>query len=309
MEKRKKILAESEEHKNRRNELNAAASKAARERNTLNNQTREFVEDAQKNKDLRDKYNQEVLDLKAQRNEFNDKANVLFEEIETFKKEHGTLKNRGVKELQKQIEFMEYRQQTEVFTTDKERELIEKIKQMMAQVREQEAELEQNKEIRAKITGARDFRKLASDLHAKVTESAELAQKHHDLMVDSYRKADKSREAADAAHKTFVEAQESADSEHKFFIACQKELRDYDKVISGLRKKTKKVKVTKEQKAVRKEAESLFKNFRAGEKLTTDDILLLQRSKLIWSFFLHVFYRQYSILFVSSRPKIPEIFR
>ncbi|HET6580284.1 MAG TPA: phosphoserine phosphatase [Methanoregula sp.] len=281
MEKRKKILAESEEHKNRRNELNAAASKFARERNTLNNQTREFVEEAQKNKDLRDKSNQDVLDLKAQRNEFNDKANVLFEDIEAFKKEHGTLKNRGIKELQKQIEYMEYRQQTEVFTTDKERELIEKIKQMMAQVREQEAELEQNKEMRTKITEARDFRKLASDLHAKVTEFAELAQKHHDLMVEFYRKADKSREAADAAHKSFVEAQESADAEHKFFIACQKELRDYDKVISGLRKKTKKVKVTKEQKAVRKEAESLFKNFRAGEKLTTDDILLLQRSKLI----------------------------
>ena len=281
MEKRKKTLAESEEHKNRRNELNASASKFARERNTLNNQTREFVEEAQKNKDLRDKYNQEVLDIKAQRNAFNDKANVLFEEIEAFKKEHGTLKNRGIKELQKQIEHMEYRQQTEVFTTDKERELIEKIKQMMAQVREQEAELEQNKEMRTKITEARDFRKLASDLHAKVTEFAELAQKHHDLMVESYRKADKSREAADASHKSFVESQESADSEHKFFIACQKELRDYDKVISGLRKKTKKVKVTKEQKAVRKEAESLFKNFRAGEKLTTDDILLLQRSKLI----------------------------
>jgi uncharacterized coiled-coil DUF342 family protein len=281
MEKRKKILAESEEHKNRRNELNAAASKFARERNTLNNQTREFVEEAQKNKDLRDKSNQDVLDLKAQRNDFNDKANVLFEEIEAFKKEHGTLKNRGIKELQKQIEYMEYRQQTEVFTTDKERELIEKIKQMMAQVREQEAELEQNKEMRTKVTEARDFRKLASDLHAKVTEFAELAQKHHDLMVEFYRKADKSRESADAAHKSFVEAQESADAEHKFFIACQKELRDYDKVISGLRKKTKKVKVTKEQKAVRKEAESLFKNFRAGEKLTTDDILLLQRSKLI----------------------------
>ncbi|TFG91011.1 MAG: phosphoserine phosphatase [Candidatus Atribacteria bacterium] len=281
MEKRKKILAESEEHKNRSNELNASASKFARERNTLNNQTREFVEEAQKNKDLRDKYNHDVLDLKAQRNDFNDKANVLFEDIEGFKKEHGTLKNRGIKELQKQIEHMEYRQQTEVFTTDKERELIEKIKQMMAQVREQEAELEQNKEMRTKITEARDFRKLASDLHAKVTEYAELAQKHHDLMVESYRKADKSRESADASHKSFVESQESADSEHKFFISCQKELRDYDKVISGLRKKTKKVKVTKEQKAVRKEAESLFKNFRAGEKLTTDDILLLQRSKLI----------------------------
>ena len=90
-------------------------------------QTREFVEEAQKNKDLRDKYNQEVLDVKAQRNDFNDKANVLFEDIESFKKDHGTAKSRGIKEIQKQIELMEYRQQTEVFTTDKERELIDKI--------------------------------------------------------------------------------------------------------------------------------------------------------------------------------------
>jgi uncharacterized coiled-coil DUF342 family protein len=281
IEKRKKILAESEQHKNRRNELNAAASKFARERNMLNNQTREFVEEAQKNKDLRDKYNQDVIELKGQRNDLNDQANILFEEIETFKKEHGSPKSRGLKEVQKQIDHLEMMQQTQVISTEKERELIEKIKQMRGQVKEQEAELEQNKEMRAKVSGARELRKQASELHAKVTEVAELAQKHHDIMVESYRKADKSREAADAGHKSFVEAQEAADSEHKFFIACQKELRDYDKVISGLRKKTKKVKVSKEQKAVRKEAEHLFKNFRAGEKLTTDDILLLQRSKLI----------------------------
>ena len=182
------------------------------------------------------------------------------------KKSTGLSKNRGIKELQKQIEYMEYREQTEVFTTDKERELIEKIKQMKGQVREQEAELEQNKEMRTKITRHGISAKLASELHAKVTEVAELAQKHHDLMVESYRKADKSREAADAAHKSFVEAQEAADAEHKSFIACQKELRDYDKVISGLRKKTKKVKVTKEQKAVRKEAEQPVQEFPCRRK-------------------------------------------
>ncbi|MDD1709247.1 MAG: phosphoserine phosphatase [Methanoregulaceae archaeon] len=281
IEKRKKILAESEQHKNRRNELNANASKCARERNTLNNQTREYVEEAQKNKELRDKFNNEVQALKDQRNEINEQANALFEEIEGFKKDHGGMKNRGLKELQKQIEHLEFRQQTEVISTDKERELIEKIKQMKESMREQEAELEQNKEVKLKVTTARDLRRQASDMHAKVTEMAELAQKHHDLMVEFYRKADKSREDADASHRNFVEAQEAADAEHKYFIACQKELRDYDKVISGLRKKTKKVKVSKEQKAVRKEAEHLFKMFRAGEKLTTDDILLLQRSKLI----------------------------
>ncbi|MBN2733420.1 MAG: phosphoserine phosphatase [Methanomicrobiaceae archaeon] len=282
IEKRKVVLQQSEEHKEKRNELNALASAQARERNQLNAQTREFVDEAQKDKDLRDKSNNDVHRLKAERNVFNDKANALFEDIDAFKKEHGAISNnRGIKELQKQIEHLEMEQQTRVMNAEKERELIEKIKQFRLSIREQEDELEQNKEIHTKLQEAREFRKNASDLHAQVTEAAELAQKYHDLMVECYRKADKSREAADEAHKKFVEAQEAADAEHNNFIACQKEIRDYDKVIGGLRKKTKKTKVTKEQKAVRKEAEQVFQQFRSGEKLTTDDILLLQRAKLI----------------------------
>ncbi|MDD1675447.1 MAG: coiled-coil protein [Methanomicrobiales archaeon] len=281
IEKRKKILEESEQHKNRRNELNAQASKFASDRNALNNKTREHVDEAKKHKEERDRINAEVQDLKEKRNDLNNQANQLFEDVEEFKKQHGTVKARSIKELQKQIEYLDFKQQTEVFTVDQERELIEKIKQMKESVRGQEAELEQNKEVKTKLTSAKDFRKNASDLHAKVTELAELAQNHHDQMVDLYRKADQSREEADEMHKKFVEAQEAADAEHRYFIQCQKELRDYDKVISGLRKKSKKAKITKEQKAVRKEAERIFKQFRDGEKLTTDDILLLQRSKLI----------------------------
>lgn len=281
IDKRKTILAESEQHKERRNELNATASKFARERNALNGKTREFVEEAQKNKELRDQANKDVQIQKEERNTLNEQANVLFEELEVFKKEHGSLKNRGIKELQKQIEHMEFRQQTEVFSVDKERELIEKIKTLRAEIRDQEAELEQNKEMRTKLSDARDLRRAASEVHARVTELAELAQRHHDLMVESYRNADKSRESADDAHRQFVEAQEAADAEHKAFLACQKELRDYDKVIGGLRKKTRATRVTKEQKAVRQEAERIFTQFRSGEKLTTDDLLLLQRSKMV----------------------------
>ena len=282
IEKRKVVLQNSEEHKNKRNDLNKLASEQAKERNQLNAQTREFVDEAQKNKDLRDKSNEDVHRLKAGRNVLNDKANALFEQIDEFKKEHGNLGNkRGMADLQKQIDQLEYNQQTQAMSHDKEKELVDKIKQLRNDLKKQEEELEQNKDIRSKLQEAREYRKQASDLHAKVTEAAELAQKYHDIMVECYRKADKSREAADEAHKKFVEAQESADAEHNQFIACQKEIRDFDKVIGGLRKKTKKTKVTKEQKAVRKEAEQVFQQFRSGEKLTTDDILLLQRAKLL----------------------------
>ena len=281
IDKRKTILAESEQHKERRNELNATASKFARERNALNGKTREFVEEAQKNKELRDQANKDVQAQKEERNTLNEQANVLFEEIEVFKKEHGSLKNRGIKELQKQIENMEFRQQTEVFSVDKERELIEKIKALRTEIRDQEAELEQNKEMRTKLTDARELRRQASEVHARVTELAELAQRHHDLMVENYRSADKSREAADDAHKQFVEAQEAADAEHKSFLGCQKET---PRLRQGDRRSQKEDPCDQGHQG----AEGGPAGGRADlhpvperERLTTDDLLLLQRSKMV----------------------------
>ncbi|KAF1079036.1 coiled-coil protein [Methanogenium sp. MK-MG] len=282
IDKRKNMLTDSEQHKDNRNELNALASTCARERNQLNGQTREFVDEAQKHKELRDENNKAVQSIKVERNQLNEKANALFEEIDEYKKEHGAINNsRGIKDVQKRIDKLEMDQQTRVMNTDKERELIDQIKQLRLQIKEQEEEIEQNKEVHTKLQEAREFRRAASEFHATVTEKAELAQQHHDLMVECYRNADKSREAADEGHRKFVEAQEAADAEHNQFIACQKELRDYDKVIGGIRKKGKKTRVNKEQKAVREEAELVFQQFRAGEKLTTDDILLLQRARLI----------------------------
>jgi uncharacterized coiled-coil DUF342 family protein len=282
IDKRKTMLDDSEQHKDKRNELNALASSHARERNQLNGKTREYVDEAQRHKELRDENNKAVQAIKEERNQLNEKANALFEDIDEFKKEHGAISNaHGVKDLQKKIERLEMDQQTRVMNTDKERELIEQIKVLRTEIKEQEEEIEQNKGVHTKLQEAREFRRAASELHASVTDKAELAQSHHDQMVECYRNADKSREAADDEHRKFVEAQEAADAEHNQFIACQKELRDYDKVIGGIRKKGKKTKVNKEQKAVRQEAEQVFSQFRAGEKLTTDDILLLQRARLI----------------------------
>ncbi len=290
VDKRKVLLEESEEHKTKRNELNAQASQFARERNELNNATRQYVEDAQKNKELRDQSNTEVQSLKEKRNELNDKANALFAEIDALRGEQGGStaaaqqtheKKPSVKDIQRQIEQLEVKQQTEQMSKEKENELVDKIKALRAELKDQTVEHEQNKEVRGRLIDAREFRKQASAIHAEVTEKAELAQKHHDLMVECYRKADKSREGADAKHKQFVEAQEAADAEHKSFIECQKQLRDYDKVLTGIRSKQRKVKSVKENKSARKEAETIFNAFKSGERLTTEDLLKLQRSKLI----------------------------
>jgi len=179
------------------------------------------------------------------------------------------------------IEHLEFKQQTEVYSTDKERELIEKIKHLKALVKEQEAELEQNKEMRAKLAEARELRRRASEIHKEVTEKAELAQQHHDLMVEAYRKADKSREEADRAHQKFVEAQEARTRSTGCLLPARRNSAITIRLYPVCGRRTRKTKVTREQKAVRKEAERVFQQFRDGEKITTDDLLLLQRAKLI----------------------------
>ena len=291
VEKKKTLSAEAEEHKAKRNELNAQASQFAKERNELNMATRQYVEEAQKNKDLRDQANRDVQSLKEKRNELNDKANALHIEVEALRGTQGGAaapspaapheKRPSAREILRQIDQLEEKQQTEPMSKEKENEIVDKIKQLKIDLKDQEVEHEQNKEVRSRLIEAREYRKQASAIHAEVTEKAELAQKHHDLMVECYRKADKSREGADVKHKQFVETQEAADVEHKKFIECQKQLRDYEKVINGMRTKQKKVKTVKENKSARKEAESIFNAFKSGEKLTTEDLLKLQCSKLI----------------------------
>jgi len=97
-------------------------------------------------------------------------------------------------------------------------------------------------------------------------------------MIECFREADKVRAEADAQHKEFVKAQETADEFHKQFLKLQKEIRDFDKVIVGLKKKAKTEKESKDKVEYKKQAEDVFAQFKAGEKLNTEDLLLLQRS-------------------------------
>ncbi len=78
-----------------------------------------------------------------------------------------------------------------------------------------------------------------------------------------------------------MRAQESADEQHQKYIQMEKELRDYDKIISSLKKRSKETRQSREKVDVLKRAEEVYAMFKEGQKLETDDLLLLQRSGLL----------------------------
>ena len=156
--------------------------------------------------------------------------------------------------------------------------LVDKITSIKEEFRRKKKELEGNEVLKELLGEAQVLRDQASEFHEKVVSSVNLAQEHHDKMSLAFKAVDKVRAEADAAHKDFVTAQETADAAHRQFIKCQNELSDFDKVITSLKRSNRETKENKERIKVKRKAEEIYNQFKNGEKLDTEDLLLLQRS-------------------------------
>jgi uncharacterized coiled-coil DUF342 family protein len=280
-EKKAVLKKEAEVSKRERNRLNAEASESAARRDELNARTRALIESAQQSKDKRDEFNKLVSESKERRDSLNEMANSLLAKADQIKRKFKVAGGLSLSELKREIDHLEFKQQTEVISTEKERELVDRIAHLWEEYRKKRAELENNAELKEALEKARQLRAEASEFHKQLTENADLAQQCHEKMLKCFKEADKVRAQADAAHKEFVRAQESADEQHHTYIKIEKELRDYDKIISSLKKRTKEARESREKVDVLKRAEEVYAMFKDGQKLETDDLLLLQRSGLL----------------------------
>jgi uncharacterized coiled-coil DUF342 family protein len=271
----------SEEYKDKRNELNLEASKWATKRNELNTRTKELIDEAQQLKKQRDENNEKVGEAKLKRDELNEQANKVYAEIDKIRKDLNLGDGPSLKEMKREIDQLEFRQQTEVLKTSQEREIVEKIAKLTEELKRKKTQLEGSSELKTLLEKAQVLRDEAAIYHNKVKEYAEAAQQHHDKMITIFKEADAIRAESDAAHKDFVKAQEAADEQHRLFIQSQKEIREINKLIIGLKRKTKETKDESIREQTKKEAEEVYNQFKLGEKLNTEDLMLLQRSGLL----------------------------
>ncbi len=279
-DKKTELRKQSEEYKAKRNELNTEASALAAKRNELNKQNKDLINEAQEYKKLRDENNEKVKEYKVIRDDVNAKANDIFSKIDQIRNENN-LGGPSIKDIRKEIDRLEFAQQTEVLTTSKERELVSKITELQKQYSAKKGQLEGNHELKQLLTEAQEIRDQASEQHKILSEFAQKAQEYHDKMISTFKEADRVRAESDAAHKDFVKFQESADEQHKLFIAAQKEIRDIDKEFRKIKKGDVDVKKEAARADARKDAEDIFDKFKSGGKLTTENLMALQRSGLL----------------------------
>jgi uncharacterized coiled-coil DUF342 family protein len=183
-----------------------------------------------------------------------------------------------VKQLKRQLQELEYTQQTKSLGKDKENEIVKQISVIARQIQEREKSFEQNGEIKEVIQQLKEAKVQAETAHRQVSEYAEAAQSSHDKMMKLYEEADTLRKEADAAQAKFIECKQAADEEHKKHIEQIKSVHEMDKDVAGMKSKKTAAKKKKVDNESKKEAKEIFERFKAGEKLSTDNLMALQKS-------------------------------
>lgn len=277
-EKRNQANAQAERHRRRRDELNAKTKEWIQKRDELNAKVRELIEKASQHKMERDRLNEEVKKAKAEREKWNRKVNELLDELNRLKRRKMPRGAVPLDRLKRDLRALEFKQQTSVLPVDKERDLIEQIARLQAEIKKRELELLEDEEVRRLQEEIEKARQTAEAFHQQVSRLAEEAQVHHDAMVALYEQGDEFRRQADKAQEEFIKTKMLADEEHQRHIEFIRQVHDYDKIIHGIRVKERRAKVRKREVSAKREAELIYERFKKGEKLSTEDLMVLQKS-------------------------------
>jgi len=274
--KKDKLNIKADEHRYKRDRLNEETKRLVERRDSLNDQVKKLLREANDHREKRNQLNEQVKSAKVLREELNKKANDTAETVNVLRRERMPKDGNMVGKLKKDLKSLEFRQMTSVLSPDKEKGLLEEMKRLQFQIKEKEKAFEQNDEVRGAITEANKAREEAEAQHALVSKLADDAQKEHDAMVELYEKSDSLRKEADMVQEQFVRTKTSADEEHREHVNLIRQVHDFDKVTSGLRRREKKARKVKSETVAKKQAQEIFERFKRGEKLSTEDLMALQ---------------------------------
>ena len=275
---RKEYHQKAEELRVGRDELNLTSQTHASERNDLNVKAKEYMDEVHMYRDRRNGLNVEVGQIRDERNEVTEKVNSLKDNFLSLKRKRFSGQNLPpIARLRKQIQELEIKQMTTPLTTDKERALVEEISSLQNKIKQHDELIETDTEVLDARDTFREAENKRRELSKSMQKSRQEAQTAHHSMKDSLRLNRSTRRKADAAQRAFVKAKEKADIVHNEYIEYLRGMQEIDRMTASQGKSGS----VADQKASAASAEDLFAKFLAGEKLSTEQLMIIQRAGML----------------------------
>ncbi|RBQ22846.1 Phosphoserine phosphatase [Candidatus Methanobinarius endosymbioticus] len=249
-----------------REEFNKVAKEQRKIRDKLNDSLKENLKLAIELRDKRNEVNKTVEEAKKLRDDVN----------EDLKKLEWSSGRRDRIKLETEIKKIDKIIETRVLDIKKENQLVKNANDL----RKQLMEIQEDEKVKDE---AQDLKKVSEEQHVKVVELSTQAQEFHENMLNYFRKTDDIRTEADEAHKKFIEAKKAASSKHEEFKIVLSEIHIINKELGtnkSKRRKSEKQASTKKNREEKEKAEDIFEKFKHGKKLTTEELLLLQKHNI-----------------------------
>jgi len=248
-----------------REEYNKIAKEQRKIRDELNASLKENLNKAIEYRNERNEINKAVEAAKKARNEANNKIKNL--EWSSGKRDKIKIENE-IKKIDKIIE-------TRVLDIKKENQLVKNANDL----RKQLMDIHEDESVKSE---AQELKKLSEEEHEKVIELSEKAQTAHEEMLKYFRKTDDIRTAADEAHKKFIEARKNASAKHEEFKAILSDIHVINKKLGSNKPRRRKSENKSssggnKNREEKERAEEIFEKFKQGGKVSTEEILLLQK--------------------------------
>lgn len=263
-----------------RNELNDKGRETRDARNQLNDQRREKSEELNALKAARDAANEKMREHKERRNAYQDQAKALIAQKQGKK---GAFENSlplQARKLRNEIEGMMERQETQVMSVEKERDLVDNVRKMRHELEGLEEQLKQQAAVKVSLDDsdvAIDQLFKEADLeHERVMEYNAIARENHDKFVANIKEIRIISAEADAKHQEFVAIRKKADECHNKAMELREKIgaergerkAEYDRRKGEIRDVNQRANRVNDPKAIEKANLSALEDLKKGGKIT-----------------------------------------
>lgn len=282
MKKKKNDFQEkANEYKRKRDDLHEKSKEMAKERDDINAKVRQIRNEISEHKKRRDEYNERVKHAKEQRNEIIKNHFDLKRKIKELERERSSASGVNLNNLKQNLRKLENEQMTQPMSSKKEKKLIEAIKDIHTKIKEQEEQLNKDPELKKAVEEEKMSKQKAEKQHDTVEKMAKKAQEEHQSMIELLGQLDNLVKKTTEIQENVVLTKIEADTVHRKFIDYVNKIHDLEKEISGFERTRDKKKKMADVSAVQREANEIYEKFKRGEKLSTEDIMILQKAGLL----------------------------
>ncbi|MEM0095738.1 MAG: hypothetical protein QW660_03800 [Candidatus Bathyarchaeia archaeon] len=267
--------------KEQREKLAVEAKALVEKRDKLNNEVKRLKAEAQELRKTRDEINARVKELKQQRNQIRAEVAQKAKELKNIQNEIKVLMakrpSKSASFLQKEVETLEWKIQTTPLSLQEEKQLVEKVRQLEAQLnihRKIEQLIQKKLEL---VTELKALEARAKSLHEKMAEEAKKSQQTHEEIIKKLEEVKKIKIEADGLHKLFLQVKEKIEPVK---LEIKKILEEVRTLKEEMAAEIQEEKRKNEERLLECVAKRALEKLRRGEKLTWEEFKILAEKGL-----------------------------